>query len=193
MATGSTAIGAVVRYPDGSPSSDTLSVGTSGSIFIDDGTGFVSAATPAAERVDATPVRVGRLNHVTADADEGSATTTGALTIQRGGDYRIRASGDCLSGNAAVVVIEVFKTPIATGVAAVISSSAAHPGGSVRADLKMAGTAVKMSWSMNGDAVDLVPGDILDVRVTSDVGTVTIKRMCFEIELKNSVNPPSPV
>lgn len=184
-------LGSVARYPDGSFHTDLLSVGTSGSIFIDDGAGFISAATPSAEKVDATPVRVGRLNGVTADAAEGSATVSGQLTVVHGGDYRLRGSGGCLSGNSAAVTIEVFKTPISTGVAAVIASSAANPGGSVRASLRMAAAAVLVSWSFNGDAVGLAPGDLLDLRVTSDVGTVTITRMCFEIELKNSVNPPT--
>lgn len=184
--------GVAIRYPDGSLHGDRLQVGTSGSLFIDDGTGFVSAATPAAERVDATPLLVGRLNNVVADAAEGLATTSGTLTATRLGDYDVIANGDMLSGNSAVAKVEVFKTPASTGVAAVISSSAAHPGGSLRADLVFAGTAVKMSWAFSGDVVDVAPGDILDLRVTSSVGTVTIKRMFFGIRLKNEPTSPSP-
>lgn len=186
------AIGLVARYPDGSPHSDLLSVGAFASLFIDDGTGFVSASTPSAQKIAASPLKVGRKFHVTCDVAENTASVTGQFTIARQGDYVIDAHGDCLSGNSAVVVIEVFKTPVSTGVAAVISSSAANPGGAIKADLKMAGTAVKMGWALNGLLSNLKVGDLIDVRVTSDVGTVTIKQyQCLLRQLSDGL-PPNP-
>lgn len=155
-----------------------------GGLFIDDGTGFVSAATPTAEKVDASPVKVGQLNGVTADAAERAATASGQLTIARSGDYQVSAHGDCLSGNAAVVVVEVFKN------GAVVADAAASPGGAIKADLKMAGTAVKMGWAISPSMLrGLVVGDTLDLRVTSDVGTVTIKQLRFHVEQRNDSDP----
>lgn len=170
--------GLVVRFPDQSPHPDRLQAGTVyGELFIDDGTGFVSAATPTAEKVDATPVKVSRLNHVTADVAERAATTSGQLTVQVPGDYMVWASGDILGGNASVMNVEVFRN------GAAVADAAATPGGAIKAHVVAAGTAVRQSWALVGILPDVNVGETVDLRVTGTVGTVTIKQMRFSIRL----------
>lgn len=168
----------VLRDADGKALPDGVSAGTVyGELFIDDGTGFVSAATPAAEKVDATPVKVSRLKHVTADAAERSATTTGQLTIQVPGDYEVYASGDILGGNASVMNVEVFRN------GAVCADAAATPGGAIKAHVVAAAAAVRQSWALYGTLPDCAVGTTVDLRVTGSVGTVTIKQARFGIRL----------
>lgn len=166
------------------PHPDRWQAGAYGELFVDDGTGFVSAATPTAEKVDATPVKVARLLHVTADAAERSATASGQLTVQLPGDYAIQASGTILSGNASVCKIEVFRN------GAVVADAAATPGGAIEWQGTMAGTAVTMSWALNGVLPDLQVGETLDLRVTGSVGTVTIKKMRFGARLIGDNSEP---
>ena len=133
-----------LRNADGKALPDGAEVGAYGELFIDDATGFVSAATPAAEKVDATPVKVARLLHTTADAAERAATASGQLTVQVPGDYEVYASGDILGGNASVMKVEVFRN------GAVVADAAATPGGSIAAHVVAAGTAVRQSWALVG-------------------------------------------
>ena len=185
--------GPVLRYKAGSPDGDNRSAGCYGEIFIDDNTGFVSAATPTAEIVKATPVKAGRLNVMTADGLTSSVasavTASGQLVAQRAGDYYVTATGDMLSGNSAVAKIELFRN------AAVIAdaSPATNIGGSIRADLTFAGTAVKMGWGLDGCVTNVSPGDTFDLRVTSNVGTVTIKQMRFTVRQLADTVSPTPV
>lgn len=180
--------GLVLRDKNGSPMADGRVDLAFGGLFIDDGTGFVSGATPAAQIVAAAPLTTGRLNSVTHDSGlttERATATAGKLEIRRSGDYRVEACGDMLSGNSAVAKIEVFKN------GAVIADAAGFPGGSIRADLTFAGTAVKMSWALTGLLGDLKAGtDLIDLRVTSNVGTVTIKILRFSIWQISDVNAP---
>ncbi len=155
--------GLVVRFPDQSPHPDRLQAGTVyGELFIDDGTGFVSAATPTAEK---------------ADVAERAATTTGQLTVQVPGDYMVWASGDILGGNASVMNVEVFRN------GAAVADAAATPGGAIKAHVVAAGTAVRQSWALVGILPDVNVGETVDLRVTGSVGTVTIKQMRFSIRL----------
>ena len=166
-----------LRNADGKALPDGAEVGAYGELFIDDATGFVSAATPAAEKVDATPVKVARLLHTTADAAERAATASGQLTVQVPGDYEVYASGDILGGNASVMKVEVFRN------GAVVADAAATPGGSIAAHVVAAGTAVRQSWALVGTLPDCAVGTTVDLRVTGSVGTVTIRQLRFGIRL----------
>ncbi len=165
----------VLRNPDGKALPDGVGVGAYGELFIADGTGFVSAATPTNEKVDATPVSVARLLHVTADAAERAATASGQLTCQLAGDYEVYASGDILGGNASVMSVDVFRN------GAVVADAAATPGGAINWKGTAAAAAVTMGWSLVGILPDLNVGETVDLRVTGSVGTVTIKQMRFGI------------
>lgn len=177
--------GLIARDKNGLPISDIRIDAAYGELFIDDATGFVSAATPAAEKVDAAPVTVGRLNNVTADAAERVATTLGQLTCARNGDYQVQAHGTLLGGNASVMKIEVFKNN------AVVADAAGFPGGSIKAELKMQATAAQESFAISPALLpDLKIGDTVDLRVTGSVGTVTIKQLRFSIAQISDADAP---
>lgn len=158
-------------------------------LFIDDGTGFVSGSDPTAEKVDATPVKVGHLHGITADAAERAATTSGQLTIARPGDYEIAASGDfALSGAADTFHIEVFKN------GAVIADAAASPGGEASAKGVAVGTGAQ-GWAIAPFRLrGMVAGDTLDLRVTGTGSTtITIKQMRFSVKQVGDTDPASVV
>lgn len=178
--------GPVLRDTNGVSHPDNWVAGSCyGGLFVDDGTGFVSAATPTAEIVDGSPVKVGRLNGVGAVAAERAASTDGRLNIEQAGDYMIRASGIWLSGNDSVLTIEVYKN------GAVLADAAATPGGTIKAIDKMYGTAATLAWSISGIAAGCNIGDYFDLRVTGTVGTVTIKAMQFNVQLIADNSVPS--
>ena len=176
--------GLVVRDGSNKPHPDRWATGAFGELFIDDGTGFVSAATPAAEKVDATPVKVARLLHVTSDVAERTASTTGQLVVEIPGDYKVYGSGDILGGNASVMKVEVFRN------GAVVADAAATPGGSIAAHVVAAAAAVRQSWALVGLLPDMKVGETVDLRVTGSVGTVTIKQLRFGIKLVGDNSEP---
>ena len=178
--------GLVVRDGSNKPHPDRWQVGAYGELFIDDGTGWVAAgADPAAEIVDATPVKVARLLHVTADAAERSATTNGRLTVQIPGDYRVLATGNCLNTGAADTFhIEVFKK------GAVVADAAATPGGEISCDVCAVGTAAQ-SWALQGVLPDMKVGDYVDLRVTgAGTNTPAIRQMRFGLYLIGDNSEP---
>lgn len=134
-----------------------------GSYIIDDNTGFVSASTPTAEKVDGgAPITISSVNHW-ANAAEAQNIDSGEFVCQRKGRYRFWATfGEVLSGNASVVTIQAFKNGVAI------------TGAKTRATF--AATAVFMSLgNIEADlALDL--DDTVDIRVTGTVGTVALKR-----------------
>lgn len=180
--------GLVVRDTSDKPHPDKWQVGAYGELFIDDATGFVSASDATAEIIDATPVKVARLLHVTADAAERSATTNGRLTVQLPGDYKVYASGDCLlAGAADTFHVEVFVN------GAVIADAAGTPGGEISAKMVAVG-AVAQGWALFGTIPDMEVGDYVDLRVTvTGTSTATIKQLRFGIELiGDNANPGEP-
>lgn len=180
--------GLVVRDGSNVPHPDRWQVGAYGELFIDDGTGFVSASDAVAEIIDATPVKVGRLLHVTADAAERTATTNGRLTVQVPGDYEVKASGSiALAGAADTFKVEVYVN------GAVIADAAATPGGSISAQSVAVGTGVQ-GWALYGTIPDMEVGDYVDLRVTTTgTTTATIKQMRFNITLVgDNTNPGEP-
>ena len=134
-----------------------------GSYVIDDNTGFVSASTPSAEKVDGgAPITINDV-HNWDNADEAQSIDSGEFVVQRKGNYRFWATfGEVLSGNASVVTIQAFKNGVAI------------TGAKTRATF--AATAVFMS--LGGIEVDLALDidDAVDIRVTGSVGTVALKR-----------------
>lgn len=169
--------GLIIRDKNNLPHPDRWQVGAYGELFVDDATGFVSASTPTDEKVDASPVKVARLSHVTADAAERAATTSGQLTVQIPGDYEVYASGDILGGNASVMSVHVFRN------GAVCADAAATPGGAINWKGKMQATAATESFHVAGILPDVKVGETVDLRVTGTVGTVTIKQLRFGIRL----------
>lgn len=177
--------GLVLRDSNGLPHPDKFRVDPHfGELFIDDATGFVSAATPTNEKVDATPVLVGQLYGITADAAERAATTLGQLNITRAGEYEVSAHGTGLGGNASVMKVEVFLN------GAVIADAAASPGGSAKCEFKMQATAAQESWAIPKFRLrGLKKADTLDLRVTGSVGTFTIKQMRFNATQVGDADP----
>ena len=167
-----------IRNADGLALPDGHEVGAYGELFIDDATGFVSASDATAEIVDATPVKVARLLHVTAVAAERSASTDGRLTVQIPGDYEVRASGHCLlAGAADTFHIEVYVN------GSVVADAAATPGGEISAKMVAVGAAAQ-GWALFGTLPDMKVGDYVDLRVTvTGTSTATIKQMRFGIKL----------
>jgi hypothetical protein len=177
--------GLVLRDSNGAPNPDGFRINPHfGELFIDDGTGFVSGSDPTAEVVDATPVKVGQLNGVTADAAERAATTNGRLTIARPGDYEVYGTGDVLlAGAADVFTIEVYKN------GAVVADAAASPGGELSAKVVAVG-ATTHGWALRGLLRGLVAGDYVDLRVTATgTTTATIKQMRFGVRQVCDTDP----
>lgn len=147
-----------------------------GELFIDDATGFVSGSDATAEKIDATPVKVGSLNNVSADAAERAATTSGQLTITRPGHYLVYASGSvALAGAADTFACEVFRD------GSVCADAAATPGGEISAQVIAVGTGVQ-GWALQGILPDCAKGTTVDLRVTTTgTTTATIKQMRFMV------------
>lgn len=177
--------GLVVRDGSNKPHPDRWATGAFGELFIDDGTGFVSASDATAEIIDASPVMVGRLLHVTAVAAERAASTDGRLTVQLPGDYEVKASGSiALAGAADTFKVEVYVN------GAVIADAVATPGGEISAHSVAVGTGVQ-GWSLNGTIPDMEVGDYVDLRVTTTgTTTATIKQMRFNITLVGDNSEP---
>lgn len=180
--------GLMLRDKDGKALPDNYQVGAFGELFIDDATGFVSGSDPTAEKIDATPVKVARLLHVTADAAERSASTSGQLTVEIPGDYEVYASGDvALSGAADTFLVEVYRN------GSVCADATGTPGGEISAKACAVGTAPQ-GWALVGTLPDCAVGTTVDLRVTGTGSTTcTIKQMRFGIKLKgDNARPGEP-
>lgn len=176
----------ILRDASGNLNPDLIGVDAHfGEIFIDDGSGFVSASDATAEIIDATPVKVGQLNGVAADAAERAATSSGALTVTRPGDYEVYAHGDvALAGAADTFLCEVYKN------GAVVADAAASPGGEISANVVAVGTGAQ-GWGLRGLLRGLVAGDDIDLRVTvTGSSTATIKQLRFGIRQVADSDPP---
>lgn len=178
--------GLVARDKDGLPIADIRIDAAYGELFIDDGTGFVSGSDPTAEKIDATPVKVGKLNSVTADASERAATTSGQLTIVRAGAYEVYACGSMiLSGDADTGQIEVFVN------GAVVADAAADPGGSIQTAGVASAASANIPFGLRA-IVNLQVGDTVDWRVTgTGTTTVTIKKGRFGVIQVSDVAVPT--
>lgn len=152
-----------------------------GKLFIDDATGFVSAATPTDEIVDAAPVTIW-----TPGATVVGSVAAGTLTIVRSGIYRVDCNmSSVLGGNASIITAKIFLDGAVVGATAAL-------GGSFSQIVLMAGTAAVMTIPNFGGLLSLVKGQTLSVAVTGTVGTVTIKKFQLSAVQLTDSTPPTP-
>ena len=180
--------GLAIRNADGKALPDGASIGAYGELFIDDGTGFVSGTDPTNEVVDATPVKVSRLLHVTAVAAERSASTDGRLTVQVPGDYFVYAQGMVsLTGAADTGTVRVARN------GAAVADAAATPGGDIKFSM-VAGDANPVPFTLFGILPDMNVGDYVQLFVTGTGSTaLTIKSMRFGIrQIGDMARPGEP-